>query len=75
MPLQYVCICILVIIKYTELVMYRFNARFINNLMYLSVFYKSKLFLACPNICCKYSAIDPLTGQLNIFIYISFSAL
>ena len=40
MPLQYACICILVIDKYIELVMYRLHARYINYLINSSVFYK-----------------------------------
>jgi len=42
MALQYVCIWILVIDKYIEWVMYRFNARCMNILIYLSVFYESQ---------------------------------
>jgi len=42
MALQYVFIWILVIDKYIEWVMYRFNARCMNILIYLSVFYESQ---------------------------------
>jgi len=59
MPLQYACICILVIDKYIVLVIYRFNARCTNDLMYLSVFYKFKLCIACPSICCTHYAFNP----------------
>ena len=62
MPLQYACICILVIDKYIELVMYRFYSRFINDLISSSAFYKSKHNRpASLNISCKYYEFIPLT--------------